>query len=338
MAATHAVPRNPAARRPPVVPRESPAGFRCVLDEQPSFLVPQRLLAPRHARGGKTPLLVNPHVWFSWSGPAPAEIVPWLGLTADVPPDWGAAWVSDPVTGSLLPFHLMPATRAVLERAAPGSLAPAGIDARLLDLLRDARILISPAAQKKRQAAWDAAIERASRQFQLGYAPLAGLIHPFHIAALRRHFRRQIRTGALKFGDEQSPLRHVVHNEPVARFFHHQLAPAFSRVAGVSLKPSYVYSASYQGAAQLERHRDRPQCDFSITFCLDYTPEPDGATHWPILLDAPAGRVTVYQAIGDALLYRGCRLPHYRHPLWKDATSTSMFFHYVRHDFRGKLN
>ena len=336
MAAAHPLSRNQAAR-PPATPRDVAAGFRCVLDEQPSFLVPERLLAPRHARSTAR-LLVNPRAWFSWSGPPPPEIAPWLALVSDVPPDWGTAWVTDSVTGSLLPFQLQPSTRALLERAVPGAPAPRGIGARLLDVLRDARILISPAAENKRQAAWDVAIARASRQFQLGYAPLAGLIHPFHVAALRRHFRRQIRTGRLALGDEQSPLRHVVHNEPVARFFHHQLAPAFSRVAGVSLKPSYVYSASYQGGAELERHRDRAQCDFSITFCLDYTPEPEAATHWPIQLDAPAGRVTVYQAIGDALLYRGCRLPHYRNRLWKDATSTSIFFHYVRNDFRGKLN
>ena len=108
--------------------------------------------------------------------------------------------------------------------------------------------------------------------------------------------------------------------------------------AAEPVKPSYVYFASYQGGAELERHTDRPQCEFSITYCLDFTPEPVRATPWPILLDTPAGRVTVYQAIGDALLYRGCQVPHYRRRLQEGATSSSFFFHFVREDFTGPLN
>jgi hypothetical protein len=163
------------------------------------------------------------------------------------------------------------------------------------------------------------------------------LIHPYHVGALRRYFRRQIRTGALPLGDAQSALRHVAHNEPVARFFHHQLAAVMSRIAGQPVKPSYVYFASYQGGAVLEPHTDRKQCEFSVTFCLDFTPEPSCATDWPIRLDTPRGTVIVYQAIGDALAYRGCQLPHYRKRLWRCATSSSIFFHFVPQDFSGPL-
>jgi hypothetical protein len=45
----------------------------------------------------------------------------------------------------------------------------------------------------------------------------------------------------------------------------------------------------------------------------------------------------VFQGIGDALLYRGCRLTHSRDSLLEGHTSTSIFFHYVRKDFAGSL-
>jgi hypothetical protein len=48
--------------------------------------------------------------------------------------------------------------------------------------------------------------------------------------------------------------------------------------------------------------------------------------------------VTVFQAIGDALLYRGRELPHSRDALPEGHTSTSIFFHYVREDFAGSLD
>src|SRR5208283_4297740 len=74
-------------------------------------------------------------------------------------------------------------------------------------------------------------LEHKRAQFsEKGYVPLEDLIHPFHVAALRRYYRYQIRTGAIRLGDRQSPRRYVAYNEPVARFFHHQLAGVFSEV------------------------------------------------------------------------------------------------------------
>jgi hypothetical protein len=322
---------------PALAQASAPAGFRCVLEEQPAFLVPHRLLR-EHRNDRAAPLVVNPHVWFSWRGAPPQEIAPWLAAFGDAGTESDTAWVSDAATGALLPFWLGPGLRGLLEDAAPGQPAPADIEPRLRHVLRCARILVSPEAERQRKAVWSAAVESARRQYERAYAPVAGLLHPYHIGALRRYFRRKIRTGAFPLGDGQSPLRHAAHNEPVARFFHHQLAHVMSRIAGEPAKPSYVYFASYQGGAELERHTDREQCEFSITYCLDFTPEPVAATEWPILLDTPAGRVTVYQAIGDALLYRGCQVPHYRRRLREGATSSSFFFHFVRERFTGPLN
>jgi len=143
--------------------------------------------------------------------------------------------------------------------------------------------------------------------------------------------------GTIRLGDEQSSRRYVAHNEAVARFFHHQIANAVSAIVGEALKPSYVYFGSYLSGAELKKHTDRPQCAFSVTLCLDFSPEPDLATSWPIRLDTPEGTVKVYQALGDALVYRGTRVPHYRHVLAKGYTSTSIFFHYVPEDFPGSL-
>jgi len=171
-----------------------------------------------------------------------------------------------------------------------------------------------------------------------GYAPLPGLIHPFHIAALRRYYRYLIRTGAIRLGDRQSARRYVAYNDPVARFFHQHITGTLSAVAGETLKPSYVYLASYLSGAELKKHVDREQCEFSITLCLDFSPEPALATPWPIQLETPTSKVAVCQSIGDGLAYRGTRLPHYRDKLGEGQTSTSIFFHYVAADFAGSLD
>lgn len=247
------------------------------------------------------------------------------------------AWVRDPATSCLQPFWLGPRMAAVLHHRARERVSDS--DPRdVLQLLAGAGILVQPQAIERRLGQWFEVVRKGAQQFrEKGYVPLRNLIHPFNLAALRRYYRHAIRRGTIRLGDDQSSLRYVAHNESVARFFHHQLTNAVSAVVGEPIKPSYVYFASYVSGAELKKHTDREQCEFSVTLCLDFSPEPALATSWPILLDTSDGRVAVYQALGDGLLYRGTRVPHYRNMLAKGHTSTSIFFHYVRADFSGPL-
>jgi hypothetical protein len=139
-------------------------------------------------------------------------------------------------------------------------------------------------------------------------------------------------------GDEHVPRRYVAHNESASRFFHHQIASAVSSIAGIAVKPSYVYLASYLSGAELKKHTDREQCEFSVTLCVDFSLEPHLATSWPICVETSEGNTAVHQALGDALVYRGdesatlSRRPGY----W--IYSTSIFFHYVPADSSGPVD
>lgn len=248
------------------------------------------------------------------------------------------AWVRHPGADLLSPFWLGPGLEDLVRRLRVDEPVPSSVPERVWSVLAAAGILIPEGFNAQRNVERDLFITNARLAFrERGYAALPGLIHPFHVAALRRYYRCLIRKGAIRLGDDQSSLRYVIHNEPVARFFHQQIAHTLSAVAGEPVKPSYVYLASYQSSAELHKHVDREQCEFSITFALDFSPEPQLATPWPIHLDTERGRVTVFQALGDGLAYRGTRLPHYRDKLGVGQTSTSIFFHYVSEDFDGPL-
>ena len=219
-----------------------------------------------------------------------------------------------------------------------GTPVPATVPRDVLLLLAGAGILTPEEQAERRFAEWAEVVKKSAQQFrERGYVPLGNLIHPFNLAALRRYYRHAIRCGAVSLGDVQSPRRYAAHNDGVARFFHHQITNAVSAVVGEAIKPSYVYLASYLSGADLKKHIDREQCEFSVTLCLDFSPEPKLATSWPIRLDTAEGTVTVYQALGDGLVYRGTKVPHYRDVLAEGHTSTSIFFHYVPADFSGSL-
>jgi hypothetical protein len=315
-----------------------PDHFHCLVDDLPLHLIPRRALSLLGVRGDRSPSLVfNPECTLCSGGETPEQFADNRQLLSGFAQEGTVAWVRNPLNETCNPFWLGPQSERVLRELHPGEPALA-VPPELSTLLMAADIFISEGEIERRRRERDDMIRRSGRMFrEKGYAPLENLIHPFHVAALRRYYRYLIRTGAIKLGDGQSPRRYVAYNEPVARFFHYQMTATLSAVAGEPLKPSYVYMASYLSGADLKKHTDRAQCEFSVTLCLDFSPEPAGETPWPIQLDTAAGAVSVYQALGDGLAYRGTRLPHYRDVLGEGQTSTSIFFHYVPADFQGSL-
>lgn len=315
-----------------------PDHYWCLLDELPLHLIPRRSLpyAPLDPRRN---FVLNPLARILPQGQIPAEFSSRPTLLERFALQGTIAWVPQSETDSLLPFWLSPRLEETLAAVTSEGSLSSNLSHEELSILVAAGLLRTDAPAERERAQEREVITRSAEMFQgRDYAPIRNLIHPFHVAALRRYFRHIIRRGLIDLGDEQCPRRYGVHNDSVARFFHSHLTKTVSAAVGVPVKPSYVYSACYVSGAELRKHTDREQCEFSITLCLDFSPEPEKETAWPIRLDTPRGSVTVYQALGDALVYRGTRVPHYRDALAEGRTSTSIFFHYVPESFTGSLD
>ncbi len=101
-----------------------------------------------------------------------------------------------------------------------------------------------------------------------------------------------------------------------------------STLAGRRLLPTYSFVRYYFRGQELSAHRDRPECEHSVTLHLASS-EP-GA--WPIWIrqgnDEPA---EVLLHPGDAVLYRGNDVLHWRDPLEMDWY-LQVFLHYVDAD------
>jgi hypothetical protein len=98
-----------------------------------------------------------------------------------------------------------------------------------------------------------------------------------------------------------------------------------SRTINCELYPTYSYLRIYVKGAQLERHTDRPSCEVSATLPLSY----DSPTNWPLYIEAGNKVIGVELEPGDALLYKGIEVPH-----WRDAfegeRQVQVFLHYVK--------
>ncbi len=308
--------------------------YHCLLDEQPYYLTPSHLLDDRELLG---PTLVNPTCWFSWHGDLPNHMASRVDSTDQFCPG-DVAWVEDPATLAIWPFWVGEEYFGYLSRMVPGTELEENLPEHVHWVLTQANILVQPNYVARRRLDWHNQARSYAGQFERGYVPIPGLIPPFHVGALRRYYRHRTRNGYFLVGDEQVRRRFAAHNEPVARFVHHQLTSAFSDISGKVLKPSYAYFVSYLSGADLEEHVDRKQCDYSITACIDASPEPRSASPWPIKLSVDGESISVYQSLGDALIYRGCAIAHSRDRLPNGYTSASLLLHYVDESFDGPLD
>jgi hypothetical protein len=314
------------------IERAPPAGFRCLLEEQPDAWVPRELRMAPAVKHGEW--VVNSSLRFSESGELRGGDTAFSEAMSTSAP---TAWVADPVTGLLAPFAVSESLAPILAQLEPGKPLARSVPEPLAVLLHSAGIVHDPGRADYERAQWRARLEAATRQFRDGYAALGCLLHPYTLAAARRYFRRLIRQRGARLGDGQSQQRWVAHNEPVARFFHHQLTQVVAAVAGVEIKPSYVYFACYEGGADLEWHTDREQCEISLSMLLDYSPRPEPESPWPLLLQTPHGRIAIHQRIGQVLAYRGREIPHARERLQAGHASMHLFLHYVPIQFAGEL-
>jgi Sulfotransferase family len=197
--------------------------------------------------------------------------------------------------------------------------------------------LVTAEQLRKRRLDGDAIVGVARDDFaRTGYALLTSIVPPGQITALGRYYRNLVAAGQWAKGDEQVRLRHGHHNETMARYFHHQLLPVVCRVVGQRVKPSYCYVSAYREGAVLRPHVDRKQCAYTVSLWLDNgTGEP--AQPWPLWFEAADGAVSVIQKPGDAVVFLGCDLPHWRYAP-TGPVSTALLFHYVPDEFVGTLD
>lgn len=124
-------------------------------------------------------------------------------------------------------------------------------------------------------------------------------------------------------GDSQVPKSHVVGHEIVFETLLEKVWPELEGLLGIQLNPTYAYARLYSNGDELKIHKDRPACEISMTVQL-------GRSHhyaWPIYM----GNKRYDLAEGDAVIYRGCDIEHWRNPCDgpEGYYSGQVFLHFV---------
>lgn len=91
--------------------------------------------------------------------------------------------------------------------------------------------------------------------------------------------------------------------------------------------PTYSYARIYSNGAEMFKHVDRSASEFSVSLCIEVDNSVDS---WPIYFETYNGEVIeLKQEPGDAVMYRGNDLQHWRKP-YHGNEQINAFMFYVR--------
>ena len=147
-----------------------------------------------------------------------------------------------------------------------------------------------------------------------------------------------------RWTDSQVPHVYSRYGDPVMDSVLSLSAVAMSNHTGLNLLANYSYWRLYETGCVLKRHQDRASCEISATICLGYNNSnvskneyPD--YNWPMWLDTSDGEIPVQLAPGDAIIYRGCEVDHWREP-FNGLNHAQLFLHYSDADgpFKNSLD
>lgn len=139
-------------------------------------------------------------------------------------------------------------------------------------------------------------------------------------------FKKLIEEGKTK-KDFQCPLSHSIGQCALFDSLLEQLTSNMEKATGKKLYPTYAYARWYAPGDELKIHRDRPSCEISATINLGFK-----GNQWPIYMgydDNKQNYRKIDMQIGDAVIYKGEQLYHWREKYTEGEWQAQVFIHYV---------
>jgi hypothetical protein len=146
-------------------------------------------------------------------------------------------------------------------------------------------------------------------------------------AIISQYLENRIKRGewveTLKDSDLMS--KYFYYADPLVEVFLQRSLAAIEGATGKELIPTYSYARIYQPGEKLSPHIDRPSCEISVTVNVASVGEVS-----PIYTQY--GKNDPEKHIlkpGDAVVYKGCEVSHWRQPLKEGQLTVQFMLHYV---------
>lgn len=270
-------------------------------------------------------LLVAPSFFYQAHPDIPAPLAQKLAYARQDAAPSPLVWVELPGI-ALVAGYWVAAELAELSQVRPGE--------RARDLSPRARAVLAsigalvPSGERTGSETWmcGPGPELPAMLSQRGYVVFKQLLPRGLVAALGAHYRYLSESTRL----EPDPFsgRLAEKDEPFAQHLLLQLHGFVESLAARPIVATYCYSMWYVRGARLGLHTDNEQCEYSLSLNIDQAPQ--GSEPWPFCVVGRGGlRITELRLTpGDAVLFRGRTLPHYRRRLVRGEAATGILLHY----------
>lgn len=161
-----------------------------------------------------------------------------------------------------------------------------------------------------------------------GYVFIPGFIDSNMISMISKYFEYSIKqnlwdTKSKKKDEISSYSRYA---DPLIEIILQECSADIKLITGKSVVPTYSYSRVYLKGDELKKHTDRESCEYSATVNVASV----GEELSPVWFKSPEGISNKYYLQpGDAIVYKGCEVEHWRDPLVKTDINVQFMLHYV---------
>lgn len=155
-------------------------------------------------------------------------------------------------------------------------------------------------------------------------------IDPITIRTVSQYMENRLRSNEWSKRDQDfeydsNPSQYLCYADPLIETILSASTTSLEEITGLSLYPTYSYSRIYVKGDQLTQHVDRPSCEISVTVNVATVGKP-----WPIYMKAPGkDLMKVELEPGDAVIYRGCEVTHWRETMADSEVNVQFMLHYV---------
>lgn len=160
-----------------------------------------------------------------------------------------------------------------------------------------------------------------------GYVLVKGFIDPQSVSTISKYLENSLKrypnNNQGGGGDESSRISWYA--DPLIEVVLQNSLSDVENNTGLNLFPTYSFTRVYQKGDELKPHVDRPACEISVTCHIATV-----GTPWAIWMQAPGKEPTKYfLEPGDACIYRGCEIKHWRDKAIDTDINVQMMLHYV---------
>lgn len=160
-----------------------------------------------------------------------------------------------------------------------------------------------------------------------GCVRVNNFIDPQTIAVVSQYLENKILRGEWKesvYSTDQTS-RYAYYADPLIEVLLVASQKAVEEAVGKELLPTYSYARVYQPGESLLPHTDRPSCEVSVTVNVATKGEVS-PVYTQQGTDDPEKHIL---NPGDAVIYKGCDVMHWRQPIKENQLNVQFMLHYV---------